>query len=97
MAERRLSIVFLCALGISVARWLDPLAIANLLLLISLGILLVRAAYFQPEPLYYILFFLAGLLAWKILRVERRFGFTRCSDCSAGWRPFQSRRWPRFS
>jgi hypothetical protein len=63
-----LSIVFLSALGISVARWLDPLAIANLLLLISLGILLVRATYFQPEPLYYILFFLAGLLAWKILR-----------------------------
>ena len=63
-----LSIAFLCALGISVARWLDPLAIANLLLLISLGILLVRATYFQPEPLYYILFFFAGLLAWKILR-----------------------------
>jgi hypothetical protein len=63
-----LSVVFLCVLGIAVARWLDPLATANLLLLTGLGILLARATYFQPEPLYYVLFFLAGLLAWQILR-----------------------------
>lgn len=58
---------FLCVLGIAVARWLDPLATANLLLLCSLGIFLVRGTYFQPEPLYYILSFLAGVLAWRVL------------------------------
>ena len=41
-------------------RWLDPLATANLLLLCSLGILLVRGTYFQPEPLYYILILPGG-------------------------------------
>jgi hypothetical protein len=63
-----LCIAFLCGLGIVVARWLDPLATANLLLLSSLGILLVRGTYFQPEPCYYILFFLAAVLAWRSLR-----------------------------
>ena len=63
-----LCIAFLCGLGVAVTRWLDPLANANLLLLSSLGILLVRGAYFQPEPLYYILFFLAIVLGWRILR-----------------------------
>ncbi|HEY5813517.1 MAG TPA: hypothetical protein VIT23_12795, partial [Terrimicrobiaceae bacterium] len=61
-------IAFLCGLGIAVAPWLDALAAANLLLLSSLGILLVRGTYFQPEPTYYILLFLAIILAWKILR-----------------------------
>ena len=63
-----LCVAFLCGLGIAVARWLDPLATANLLLLSSLGILVVRGTYFQPEPLYYILFFLAVVLGWRILR-----------------------------
>jgi hypothetical protein len=62
-----LCIAFLIGMGVAVARWLDPLATANLLLLSSLGILLVRGTYFQPEPLYYILFFLAAVLAWRIL------------------------------
>ncbi len=62
-----LCVVFLCALGAGVARWLDPLALANLLLLASLGILLVRGTYFQPEPLYYMLSFLAAVLAWRLL------------------------------
>jgi hypothetical protein len=65
-------ISFLCGLGIVVARWLDPLATANLLLLSSLGTLLVRGTYFQPEPLYYILFFLAAVLGWRILRGAAR-------------------------
>jgi hypothetical protein len=59
---------FLCLLGIAVTRWLDPLATINLLTLISLGILLVRGTYFQPEPLYYILSFLSGVFAWRLLR-----------------------------
>ena len=63
-----LCVAFLCGLGVAVARWLDPLATANLLLLSSLGILVVRGTYFQPEPLYYILFFLAVVLGWRILR-----------------------------
>lgn len=63
-----LCVAFLCGLGIAVTRWLDPLATANLLLLSSLGILVVRGTYFQPEPLYYILFFLACVLGWQILR-----------------------------
>jgi len=63
-----LCIAFLCGLGVAVTRWLDPLATANLLLLSSLGILLVRGTYFQPEPLYYVLFFLVIVLGWRILR-----------------------------
>ena len=63
-----LCLIFLCTLGLLVTRWLDPLATANLLLLCSLGILLVRGTYFQPEPLYYILSFVAGVLAWRLLR-----------------------------
>ena len=63
-----LCLIFLAGLALAVARWLDPLATANLLLLSSLGILLVRGTYFQPEPLYYILFFSAIVLAWRILQ-----------------------------
>ncbi len=63
-----LCVVFLCALGVAVTRWLDPLATGNLLLLCSLGILLVRGTYFQPEPLYYMLSFLAGVFVWPLLR-----------------------------
>jgi hypothetical protein len=62
-----LCVLFLGVLGLAAARWLDPLALANLLLLASLGILLVRGTYFQPEPLYYILSFLAAVLAWRLL------------------------------
>jgi hypothetical protein len=61
-------VLFLSALGAAVARWLDPLALANLLLLSSLGILLVRGTYFQPEPLYYVWSFLAMVLSWRLLR-----------------------------
>ncbi|GAB4172502.1 MAG: hypothetical protein Fur0032_11920 [Terrimicrobiaceae bacterium] len=63
-----LSTLFLVGLGIWLSRKLDPLALANALLLSSLGILVVRGTYFQPEPLYYILFFGCCLAGWKILR-----------------------------
>jgi hypothetical protein len=63
-----LCVIFLAGLALVVARWLDPLATANLLSLSSLGVLLVRGTYFQPEPLYYILFFSAIILAWRILQ-----------------------------
>ncbi len=62
-----LCVVFLGLLGAAVARWLDPLALANLLFLASVGILLVRGTYFQPEPLYYTTSFLAAVLAWRLL------------------------------
>ena len=58
--------LFLTGLGVVASRWLDPLALANLLLLTGLGILLVRGTYFQPEPLYYIWSFLAMVLAWRL-------------------------------
>lgn len=60
--------VFLCLAGAAAARWLDPLATLNFLLLCSLGIFVVRGTYFQPEPSYYLLLFLSGFLAWRILR-----------------------------
>jgi len=63
-----LCLVFLAVLGVAVARWLDPLATVNLLLLCSFGILLVRGAYFQPEPLYYMFFLCAGVMACRLLR-----------------------------
>jgi hypothetical protein len=67
--------VFLAVLGVGVARWLDPLATANLLLLTSLGVLLVRGVYFQPEPLYYVFFLLASLLAVCVLRKAKAWHF----------------------
>ena len=69
-ANTILCLVFLSALGIVAARSLDPLALANLLMLCSLGILLVRGTYFQPEPLYYITFFVAAVCSWRILRAQ---------------------------
>jgi len=63
-----LATLFLAVLGILAARWLDPLALANLLALSSMGCLVVRGTYFQPEPLYYILFFACCVLGWRILR-----------------------------
>lgn len=68
-------LMFLAALGIGVARWLDPIATMNLLLLSSLGIFIVRGTYFQPEPLFYIFFFLSGVLAFRILRGARWWHF----------------------
>jgi hypothetical protein len=61
-----LCMVFLAGLGFAAARWLDLLALANLLFLASLGILLVRGTYFQPEPLYYLFGFLAMVLGWRL-------------------------------
>lgn len=59
---------FLAVLGVALTRWLDPLATVNVLLLSSLGIFVIRGTYFQPEPLYYILSFLAGVSVWRLLR-----------------------------
>jgi hypothetical protein len=66
-----LSVVFLILLGGATARRLGPVATANLMLLASLGILVVRGTYFQPEPLYYALFTACAVCAWAILRGTR--------------------------
>lgn len=63
-----LTAVFLVLLGLVAARAFSiPSAIA-LLLATGFGALLPRAPYFQPEPLYYLLFFLAWVCALSLLR-----------------------------
>jgi hypothetical protein len=59
---------FLGGLGFFANRTIGPLACANLLLLASLGVLMVRGTYFQPEPTYYIFSFGAMVCAWQILQ-----------------------------
>ncbi|MCB1237885.1 MAG: hypothetical protein KDM91_22660, partial [Verrucomicrobiae bacterium] len=62
------TMVFLVALGVVTARAFSlPSAIA-VLLLAGLGGMLPRAPYFQPEPIYYILLFLAWAAALSLLR-----------------------------
>lgn len=63
-----MTLFFLVMLGIGACRIFSLPAACNLVLLGGLGALLPRAAYFQPEPLYYVLFFLtwvACVLALK--------------------------------
>jgi len=50
--------VFLVFLGIAAARIFSFPAALNLLLLAGFGALLPRAVYFQPEPVYFVFFFL---------------------------------------
>ncbi len=58
---------FLGALGLVMARSFRPAATAAVLLLGGLGALVPRAVYFQPEPLYYVFFFLTWVCAVKLL------------------------------
>ena len=60
-------LVFLWALGLVMARAFRPAAVVTVLLLGAFGALLPRAVYFQPEPLYFILFFLTWVCAVKLL------------------------------
>ena len=60
-------LVFLWALGLVMARTFRPAAVVAVLLLGAFGALLPRAVYFQPEPLYFILFFLTWICAVKLL------------------------------
>jgi len=64
-------LVFLAIMAVILTRTLDVLAAITWTLLASLGILVVRGAYFQPEPLYYILSLTAMVLGWWILRGAR--------------------------
>ena len=59
---------FLGGLGFFANRTIGPLPCANLLLLASLGVLVVRGTYFQPEPISYIFSFGAMVCGWQILK-----------------------------
>jgi len=50
------------------SRYFSLGATVNLLLLVGFGALLPRSPYFQPEPLYYIFFFLSWLTCLALLR-----------------------------
>jgi hypothetical protein len=58
-----------CLLMAGIAsRYFSLGATINLLLLVGFGAMLPRATYFQPEPLYYILFFLSWLTCLALLK-----------------------------
>lgn len=59
---------FLVGLTLWAARFLPLLATANLLLSSALAVFLQRCTYFQPEPVYYLLFFVAFLAGCELLR-----------------------------
>jgi hypothetical protein len=60
-------LVFLWSLGLVLARSFRPAAMVTVLLLGGLGVLIPRAVYFQPEPLFFMLFFLAWVCGVKLL------------------------------
>ncbi len=68
-------VVFLVVFGLLITPQIGPLACANVLLLSSLGLLVVRGTYFQPEPLYFIFSFAAMACAWQILQRRGWFWF----------------------
>ena len=59
---------FLLALGLAAGRVFSLPSTINLVLLGGLGALLPRATYFQPEPLFYIFFFLTWVGCLLLLR-----------------------------
>lgn len=63
-----LTAVFIVCVGIAACRIFSLPAALNLMLLGGLGALLPRAAYFQPEPLYYIFFFLTWVACVSALK-----------------------------
>jgi hypothetical protein len=63
-----MTLAFLTVLGIAACRIFSLPAACNLVLLGGLGALLPRAAYFQPEPLYFVLFFLTWVACVSALK-----------------------------
>lgn len=59
--------VFLWGLGLVMARSFRPAAVVTVLMLGAFGALLPRAVYFQPEPLYFVFFFLSWVCAVRLL------------------------------
>ena len=66
-ANVAMALAFLWALGLVLARSFRPAATVTVLLLAGFGALIPRAVYFQPEPLYFILFFFTWVCAVKLL------------------------------
>lgn len=66
-ANVSISLVFLWGLGLAMARTFRPAAVVTVLLLGAFGALLPRAVYFQPEPLYFVFFFLSWVCAARLL------------------------------
>ncbi|MFT4551063.1 MAG: hypothetical protein ACI9MB_005044, partial [Verrucomicrobiales bacterium] len=60
--------VFCILLGLIASRYFSLLATCNLILLVGFGAMLPRSPYFQPEPLYYIFFFLSWLCCLALLK-----------------------------
>jgi hypothetical protein len=59
---------FIVCVGVAACRIFSFPAALNLMLLGGLGALLPRAAYFQPEPLYYVFFFLTWVACVSALK-----------------------------
>ena len=66
-AQVFLSLGFLIMLGIGACRLFSLPAACNLVLLGGFGAFLPRAAYFQPEPVYFIFFFLTWVACMSAL------------------------------
>ena len=70
-----LSLVLLGLIWFAAARYLPPLAAANLAGVAAFGWFVFKAGYTQSELLYYTVFFLAFLACWRLFHttgVERR-------------------------
>jgi hypothetical protein len=64
----RLSLVLLAVLGLCFRRFTRPLVALVLLLVVAFGCFIYKAGYFQPELLFYTLFFLTFLAACHLLQ-----------------------------
>ena len=86
---------FLVLVGVLAARAFSFVSASILMLLGGLGAMLPRAAYFQPEPIYYILFLLSWICALSLLRKNSLwlygmlgFLFGLSFLAKGGWQPF---------
>jgi len=70
-----MTMAFLALLGIGACRIFSLPAALNLVLLGGLGALLPRAVYFQPEPAYFVLFYLTWVACISAL-MQTLSGFT---------------------
>lgn len=62
-----LTAAFLAVFPFVCARFFPLAATLNLLALAGIGVLLPRAVFFQPEALYFMLFFACWLCGWRLL------------------------------
>ncbi|NNE93532.1 MAG: hypothetical protein HKN23_17940 [Verrucomicrobiales bacterium] len=90
-----LSACFLVVLGIISARAFSFLSAPLIVLACGLGAFLPRAVYFQPEPIFYIFFFLAWMCALSLLRKNDvwlygvlGFLFALAYLAKGSWQPF---------